>query len=206
MNRPYDHAETFDGIRRERPPCRSPDAAGIGIPAASRRWDVEDAVPYDFTKLCNRIRRGGALTRPPPQRGGKIPSPGGRVARVSGSGEECGRKSESPHNITDLLQGRSLWLGVGLCIFKIVTLPPAFLFSHQSVPKSRLATASPRGKRFGAARRNAGDGVPYGVGGAGIAGASCGTVDARSLHCPPVGRKGSGYPQIILHSALCTLH
>ena len=36
--------------------------------------------------------------------------------------------------------------------------------------------------------RNAGDGVPYGVGGAGVAGASCGTVDARSLHCPPVGR------------------
>ena len=33
--------------------------------------------------------------------------------------------------------------------FVIVRLPPAFLFSHQSVPKSRLATASPRGKHFG---------------------------------------------------------
>ena len=29
---------------------------------------------------------------------------------------------------------------------------PAFLFSHQSVPKSRLATASPRGKRLGCSR------------------------------------------------------
>ena len=37
-------------------------------------------------------------------------------------------------------------------MFDIGTLPPEFLFSHQSVPKSRLATASPREKRFGCSR------------------------------------------------------
>ena len=40
-------------------------------------------------------------------------------------------------------------------------------------------------------------------GGEGIAGAFSGTVDARSLHWSPVGRKGSGSSQIILHYALC---
>ena len=36
--------------------------------------------------------------------------------------------------------------------FSYPRFPPAFLFSHQSVPKSRLATASPRGKRLGCSR------------------------------------------------------
>ena len=71
------------------------------VDARSLHWST----PYDFTKMCNRNRRGGALTRPPPQRGGKIPAPGGRVARVSGSGEECGRKAESLHHITGLHLG-----------------------------------------------------------------------------------------------------
>ena len=36
--------------------------------------------------------------------------------------------------------------------FSYPRFPPAFLFSHQSVPKSRLATASPRGKHLGCSR------------------------------------------------------
>ena len=127
-----------------------------------------------------------------PQASGKIPSPGGRVARVSGAGEECGRKPESPYHLTDLLQGRSSCPGVGLWIFCHPALPPAFLFSHQSVPKSRLATASPREKRFGAARRNAGDGVPYGVGGAVSLCAGAGPASRvhpteRSMSVPYIG-------------------
>ena len=35
----------------------------------------------------------------------QIPSPGGKVARVSGSEEECGRKTEGLHNMKDLLLG-----------------------------------------------------------------------------------------------------
>ena len=35
----------------------------------------------------------------------KIPSPGGKVARVSGSEEECGREAEFLYNIIDLLLG-----------------------------------------------------------------------------------------------------
>ena len=38
--------------------------------------------------------------------GRKNPRPRGEVARVSGSGEECGRKRESPYNLTDLLLGQ----------------------------------------------------------------------------------------------------
>ena len=33
-----------------------------------------------------------------------------QVARVSGSEEECGRKSESPHNLSDLLLGWKSYL------------------------------------------------------------------------------------------------
>ena len=36
----------------------------------------------------------------------QIPSPGGKVARVSGSEEECGRQSESWQNVADLHQYR----------------------------------------------------------------------------------------------------
>ena len=34
------------------------DADGIGKTAASRRRDVEGAVPYGFTKMSDKIRRG----------------------------------------------------------------------------------------------------------------------------------------------------
>ena len=92
-------------------------------------------------------------TRPrvsgPPQ--AAIPSPGERVA-PKGSGEEFGQQSESQYQRTDLLSSRTL--GGGLQISVIVRLPPAFLISHQSVPKSRLATASPRGKRWALPRRS----------------------------------------------------
>ena len=47
---------------------------------------------------------GPKSTLPPPRGGGEIPSPGKKVARVSGSEEECGRKPESQHNKTDLCQ------------------------------------------------------------------------------------------------------
>ena len=79
------------------------------------------------------------------------PSPGGKVA-PKGSDEECGRRPESSYNITDLLHGWISLPGVGLCVSGHPTLPPAFLISHQSVPKSRLVTASPRGKRLGCSR------------------------------------------------------
>ena len=64
--------------------------------------------------------------------GAQIPSPGGKVARPnevrkSGSEEECGRKTESQYNITDLFLGWKSYLGVGLQVSCNRALPPAFL-------------------------------------------------------------------------------
>ena len=65
--------------------------------------------------------------------------PKGRVRNAGGNMKVSKKR-------TDLHPSRSS--GGGLQIFIIVRLPPAFLISHQSVPKSRLVTASPRGKRL----------------------------------------------------------
>ena len=73
-----------------------------------------------------------------------MPSPGGRVA-PKGSGEECGRQSESQYKRTDLIPSRTL--GGGLQISVIVRLPPAFLISHGTAYGGTM-TASPRGKRW----------------------------------------------------------
>ena len=109
-----------------------------------------------------------------------------QVARVSGSEEECGRKPGIQNNITDLHQGWKSYLSAGLWVSCHPALPPAFLFSHQSVPKSRLATARncgviapgnhwiydslrgapPPGEAIWRDPRNAGDGVPYSIGAA----------------------------------------
>ena len=111
----------------------------IGTAFDERIGNAGDGVPYGFYS-------------PAPTGGGKIPSPGERVA-PKGSGEECGRKPKSLYRITDLFRGWKSYLAAGLWVPGHPMLPPAFLFSHQSVPKSRLATASPRGKRFCASRQ-----------------------------------------------------
>ena len=66
------------------------------------------------------------------------PSPEGKVARVSGSEEECGRKTESLYNITDLLLGQLSCPGAGLQFSGHPTLPPAFLFSQKNGPLGPL--------------------------------------------------------------------
>ena len=68
---------------------------------ASHLRNAEDGVPYRMVD-----RRGDSRIARRPNGAGKIPSPGGRVARVSGSGEECGRKRKSLYNIADLLLGQ----------------------------------------------------------------------------------------------------
>ena len=64
-----------------------------------------------------------------------------------------GMRAENRKSVRHIRPTRRLAMrlntGISLDIYKTRTLPPAFLFSHQSVPKSRLVTASPRGKRFG---------------------------------------------------------
>ena len=98
--------------------------------------------------------------------------------------------------------------------------PPAFLFSHQSVPKSRLVTARncgviapgnhwiydslrgapPREKRFGATRRNAGDGVPYGVD-------NClATIEGPATKPPPSLRGPPGPHPRVASLALWAIH
>ena len=129
---------------RERPPCRSSDANGIGK---------------------NPLPRGE----------------GGPRQRV-GRGMRAGTRKSVEYNRPPPVSPRRRRPGGGLDISENIILPPAFLFSRQSVPRHRLATARncgviapgnqwifdslrgapPREKRFCATRRNAGDGVPYG--------------------------------------------
>ena len=61
------------------------------------------------------------------------------VGGAKGRVRNAGGNMKVSKKRTDLHPSRSS--GGGLQIFIIVRLPPAFLISHQSVPKSRLATA-----------------------------------------------------------------
>ena len=72
-----------------------------------------------------------------------IPSPGGRVARQSrvGRGIRAATRKPVQHNRPPPELPPRQHPGGGLHIFQITTLPPAFLISHPSVPKSRWATA-----------------------------------------------------------------
>ena len=119
---------------------------GGTVDARSLHWFT----PYDFAKMCNRIRRGGALTRPPPQRGGKIPSP---VGKAEGRGWE-----------SDALRHR----GNGTEAVPYIGPPPTILRKcaivsvgaiHESpaAPAGRKNLASPIG---GGGPRSGGGGVP----------------------------------------------
>ena len=121
--RPFPFPGTVFLRCRERPPCRSSDANGIGK---------------------NPLPRGE----------------GGPRQRV-GRGMRAGTRKPAEYNRPPPVSPRRRSPGGGLDISENITLPPAFLFSHQSVPRNRLVTASPREKRFCATRWNAGDAVPY---------------------------------------------
>ena len=68
--------------------------------------------------------------------------PGGRWPSEARSEEECGRKAQSQqHPKTCRNVGHIPKTGASLDILQTFRFLPAFLFSPQSVPKSRLATA-----------------------------------------------------------------
>ena len=102
--------------------------AGGTAPAGALQIGTRPVQSERSRRLQNPFPRGEG--GPPERKRGK-----------SGSDEECGRKAESLYSISDLLSGCWSYECGGLQFSEIYKLPPAFLISHQSVPKSRLATA-----------------------------------------------------------------
>ena len=124
---PYsEHSTTFPLPQENRKRTRRDTPPGVSGPRCKQKGQVK------ISAFPNALPRGEGGPR-------------------RGSGEEFGQESESQYKQTDLLKSRSA--GGGLQISLIVRLPPAFLISHQSVPKSRLATASPPGEAMGASRQ-----------------------------------------------------
>ena len=117
------------------------------------RWEKET-----FLVLPRSNRPPGAAAPPKPSPGGtpqgglSCPSGNSPPGGPKGSGEECGRKSESQHKRTDLLPGRSS--GGGLQISVIVSYRP-HSSSVMGPPWGEPMTASPRGKPFGRRLRHA---------------------------------------------------